>query len=101
MENLQFVWVNIQVIKQDVPYTPVRHAYRLSVLMCSPPRTVADGCQHSGNVLGHANWGQLTKWLFTHETAFYMPLPNPATDCHLEMVFLANWVHREICAESL
>jgi hypothetical protein len=27
MQNLQFVWMKIQVAMQDVPYTPVRHAY--------------------------------------------------------------------------
>jgi hypothetical protein len=33
MHNLQLVWVKIQVTMQDVPYTPVKHAYCLSVLM--------------------------------------------------------------------
>ena len=88
MQNLQFVWVKIQVTRQDVPYTPVRHAYHLSVLMCRLPQTVTDGCQHSGNVLGHANWGQLSKWHFTHERSFYMPLPYPATNCIWRWCFL-------------
>jgi hypothetical protein len=55
MQNLQFVWLKIQVNMQDAPNTPVRNASRFYVLTGRTPGTAADGSQHSGYVLGRAN----------------------------------------------
>jgi hypothetical protein len=80
MHNLQFVWVKIQVTMQDAPNTPLRHDSHLSMLTGRSPGTAADGSQRSGNVLGCANWGRQTRWLFIRDRAFFTPLPCPPTD---------------------
>jgi hypothetical protein len=52
---------------------------------------------------GFANWGQPTRWLFTHDRAFFTSLPYPLTDCilHLELGLPVDSVHGKIHAESL
>ena len=44
------------------------------------PRIAAYGLQHSGNVLGCANWRRPTRWLCKGDRAFFPPLPYPSTD---------------------
>jgi hypothetical protein len=60
---------------------PVRHASCLMVITCRSPQAAANGHQHSGSVLGCMNWGQHSRWLVTHDGAFFTPLSYPSMEC--------------------